>query len=484
MRLVPLAATIDIRGAPLAFPAGALLRRRRGGFGQITEQGPQVSIGGAFDEEVQAFQPFPRFSYWYLRRFATGLQNKGPSPIHHHRTKAQLGAGALFSASRRKRRSKNIPPGGSFEDWGDEGPGGTSRPACQARAPQFDFGIGIELASRKVIGFRTTLHLPQNRIRIAALILVFCCAGWAFSFPATKALEMLGRREAPNNGSVFFAALCVTLRFAAAAALLGLFLRRRLLALTRLEFQQGFGLGLMGGVGLVLQMDGMVYTLASTSASLTQAYCLWLPVWFALRHREFPPVGVFGACVLVLVGGAVLAGVDWGRLRLGRGEWETLAGSIFFAGQILWLERPQFRANHVGRFTFVMFVTVALTSLPIAWATARQPRDLLVAYTSPPAVALLALLIVVCTLISFFLANRWQPELHATQAGLLYATEPIFTAAVALFVPGIISHWSGIEYPNEQLTWNLLVGGSLILVANVWMQFWPGSVAPSSSERP
>ncbi|HAB18926.1 MAG TPA: hypothetical protein DCE44_21110 [Verrucomicrobiales bacterium] len=61
MRLVPLAATIDTRGAPLAFPAGFLLGRRHRRFRQITEQGPQIAVARAFDEEVTAFKPFPRF---------------------------------------------------------------------------------------------------------------------------------------------------------------------------------------------------------------------------------------------------------------------------------------------------------------------------------------------------------------------------------------------------------------------------------------
>ena len=84
--------------------------------------------------------------------------------------------------------------------------------------------------------------------------------------------------------------------------------------------------------------------------------------------------------------------------------------------------------------------------------------------------ALIALLVVVCTLISFLLANRWQPEVPATEAGLLYCTEPVFTSAVSLFLPGLISRWAGVPYPDEQLSWNLAAGGGLILAANVWLQ--------------
>jgi drug/metabolite transporter (DMT)-like permease len=312
-------------------------------------------------------------------------------------------------------------------------------------------------------------HHHPNRTK-AARILVFCCACWAFSFPAMKALEQLGRIEAPGNSTFFFASLGVAIRFGVAALLLAIVILPRLSALTRLELHQGVGLGILGAIGLVLQMDAMAYTRASTCAFLTQGYCVWLPIWFSLRHRRPPPLLVLVSSVMVLLGGAILAGVSWGQLRLGRGEWETLAGSIVFAAQILWLERPVYRGNDVYRFSAVMFATIAALCLPVAALSAQSPLDLAVAFRSPAAITLLGVLIVLCTLITFLLANRWQPEVPATEAGLLYATEPVFTAAVSLVVPGWITQFAGIHYPNERLTANLLVGGGMILAAIILLQ--------------
>jgi hypothetical protein len=42
-----------------------------------------------------------------------------------------------------------------------------------------------------------------------------------------------------------------------------------------------------------------------------------------------------------------------------------------------------------------------------------------------------------------------------------------------MFLPGWFSTMSGISYPNEQIGWRLLIGGSLITVANVLMQLRP-----------
>lgn len=311
-------------------------------------------------------------------------------------------------------------------------------------------------------------HYPNRAT--AARVLVFCCACWAFSFPAMKALEQLGRMEAPSNSTFFFASLGVAIRFGLAAFVLAILILPRLSALTRSELHQGVGLGVLGAIGLVLQMDAMAYTQASTCAFLTQGYCIWLPIWFSLRHRRLPPVLVIVASGMVLLGGAILAGVSWGNLRLGRGEWETLAGSVVFAAQILWLERPVYRGNDVYRFSTVMFATMAALTLPVAAFSARNVQDLAVAFRSPAAMTLLVVLVVFCTLVTFLLANRWQPEVPATEAGLLYSTEPMFTAAVSLVVPGWISQFAGIHYPNERLTANLLVRGGMILAAVILLQ--------------
>jgi drug/metabolite transporter (DMT)-like permease len=307
----------------------------------------------------------------------------------------------------------------------------------------------------------------------ASLVLVFTCACWAFSFPIMKSIEQVGRDAVPGASSVFFAALCIAIRFTLAGLVLGTFCGRSLTGVTRLEIQQGGGLGLFGGLGLVLQMDGMAYTLASTSAFLTQAYCVLIPVWMCLRHLRWPAPQVAGACFLALLGAALLARLGSDGFRFGRGEWETLAGSVLFTGQILWLERPVFHGNNSMRATTVMFFVMALTTWPMALLTAPTPGATIAAYSSPSALTLLLLLTGLCTLITFPLANHWQPRITATQAGLLYCTEPVFTSFIALFFPGWISHATGIRYPNETLTFHLVSGGLLILAANAWLLLHP-----------
>ena len=296
-----------------------------------------------------------------------------------------------------------------------------------------------------------------------------------------KALAQVGLAHQPGASSLFLSFLCVAIRFTAAGVLLGLSCLASRPLFTRLEWEQGLGIGVMGGIGLVLQMDGMSYTLASTSAFLTQAYCVIIPLWFSLLHRKPPVPRVVGACLLTLVGAAVLAGLGTEGFRFGRGEWETLAGSLSFTGQILWLERPRYRVNRARHSTVIMFLVMAATAWPFALWLVPSGGPLFLAYSNTAALGLFAILVGLCTLVTFPLAVLWQPRVSATQAGLLYCTEPIFTSAVALFVPGWLSRFASIDYANETLTRNLMVGGLLILAANGWLVLLP---LPAPEEPP
>lgn len=320
---------------------------------------------------------------------------------------------------------------------------------------------------------------PRARRLPAVALLVLATACWSLSFPVMKAMTLAQQAMLPEVNTWFTSALCVAYRFALAAAGLALLLGRGGRGLTRREVEQGLGLGLFGSGGLLLQMDGLAWTDASTSAFLTQFYCVLIPLWFALRRRRWPSGRVLAACGAVLAGVALLAGVDWRALRLGRGEVETLLGSVLFTGQILWLQRPVYAGNDVRRFSLVMFAVMAVAMLPVAVATTRQAGDWWRAFSTAPLLGCLATLVVVCTLGGYLLMNRWQPELPATQAGVIYCAEPVFVSLLVLFLPGELAGWLGVDYANEHWTSRLLLGGTLITAANVVL-----TLAPPPAEHP
>ena len=319
----------------------------------------------------------------------------------------------------------------------------------------------------------TPIRPPANggeRDRFAVFALILACALWGVSFPLVKTLHLDQSARIPGVSSEFLTAWILVARFLLAALILAPALVR-MGRPTRLEIRQGLLLAGFGGIGIALQVDGLAYTEASTSAFLTQAYCIVLPLWAAIQTRRPPTLRVIGATLLVLVGGAILAGIRPGHYRIGRGEAETLLAALFFSLQILSLEGKRFSANRGRPVTLVMCAGTGLLFLPVAFLLAPSPMSVVVAGSSWPAVGIVAVLAVFCTVGSFLLMNTWQRRLPAAEAGLIYTTEPVFTAAYALVLPVMLGGLAGVAYPNETLTLPLAIGGGLILAANIWMQW-------------
>ncbi len=300
--------------------------------------------------------------------------------------------------------------------------------------------------------------------------LILTCALWAISFPMVKALHLEQSARLPDASTLFLAAWQQLARFGLGAAMMLPFLNFRQRP-SRNEIEQGLMLAFWGGIGIWLQADALAHTEASTSAFLTQAYCIFLPLIACLKIRKAPEVRVVVATLLVLVGGAILAGLRPDHLRLGRGEMETLVAAVFFTFQILALENPRFQGNRGSMVTFIMFAGIGLLFIPVAVVSAPNLAACWEAGASIPAVALVACLALVCSVGGYQLMIHWQPLVSATEAGLIYTMEPVFTAIFVLFLPALLGKLVNQSYPNESLTTSLLTGGVLILAANILMQW-------------
>lgn len=307
---------------------------------------------------------------------------------------------------------------------------------------------------------------------------------WGLSFPVVKALLLLHERLRPGLDPWFSAVYTVAPRFILAVLVLTIWhevrrllsparRRERLWHATRPEWRQGVTIGLFAAMGMLLQNDALNYTEASTSAFLTQITSFLIPIWVAVRFRRNPGLRVWFCCALVMAGVAILGQFNWQTWRFGRGEWETMLSALFFMGQILTLDRPDFSTNRSLQVTWIMFATEAVVFWSLAAGTAPDLAMLIEPWTSGPWLGLTAILTLFCTFGSFGLMNAWQPKITATEAGLMYCIEPIFASLMALFLPGLFSIWAAVNYPNERATWTLLVGGALITSANIILQLKP-----------
>ncbi|MES2923921.1 MAG: EamA family transporter, partial [Verrucomicrobiota bacterium] len=226
-----------------------------------------------------------------------------------------------------------------------------------------------------------------------------------------------------------------------------------------------------GGSGMGLQADALAYTDASTSAFLTQAYCIILPLWACLRLRKRPATRVVLSTLMVLAGGAILSGLRPDHLKLGRGEIETLCAAVIFTFQILTLEDSRYEGNRGLPVSFVMFLGIAVLFMPVTAIVAPNMGACFAAGASLQSFVFVGSLALFCSVGAYLIMNIWQPRVSATEAGLIYTTEPVFTALFVLFLPAVLGKFIGGIYPNETLSTSLITGGSLIVAANVLMQW-------------
>jgi drug/metabolite transporter (DMT)-like permease len=317
----------------------------------------------------------------------------------------------------------------------------------------------------------------QGRPR-AGLALLTACALWGMSFPVIKTLNAAARAADPGIDGWFVAALMVALRFGLAAAVL---LAVRPVMPNPGELLQGVLLGLVTGLGMLLQTDGLSYTEASTSAFLTQGYVVILPIVSFAMTRRAPSLRVISCALLVLVGLAVLARFDPRSLSLGRGELETLAAAACFTVQILLLDVKRYRDHRADPVTTTMFLSIALLLVPIIVHTARSTHDFESAIAARGSFWMIAIIVALPTLCSFLLMNRFQRHVTPSEAGIIYASEPVFASTLALFLPAMLSTLARIDYTNERIGPRLLIGGALVVVANVLLSLSSDTREPEST---
>ena len=299
------------------------------------------------------------------------------------------------------------------------------------------------------------------------MLLIGTTVLWGLSFPLLRGLELVQRAGAPQVSSTALACADVAMRFALAVLFLLPIYGGQLARVTGREWSQAIGLALFAAGGLYLQTLGLAWTDASVAAFLTQLYTLIVPLIVAMRDRRFPSLRVVVACVLVLIGAALLSPGLLRHFTLGPGELVIIVSTFFMASQIVWVERPIYVENRAGVVTLIMFAILAglfAAGYFLMGGTANAAGQL---FCTPVLWTLTLALVLLCTVFNFLVMNAWQRCVSATEAGLIYCIEPVVATVLAAFLPGWISRFASITYANETLTWSLLVGGVLIVGATV-----------------
>ena len=323
----------------------------------------------------------------------------------------------------------------------------------------------------------------RNRF-FAILMLLLTTMWWGLAYPVNKALLELQHPLAGETNELIRIGLCLGSLFGLAAICLLLLVAFRPGRFTAREFQQGVGVGIFTAAGIWLLFLGLRYTSGSTVAFLNQFYSAEIVIFVALQSRRWPSLRTTCALIAMIAGCWILSGFDPKALTLGKGELFGLLCSFGFAAQVLWNGRALYSENDALRSTTIMAATVAVIILAASIPFAPSPKVLVDIFSTPATVGVGAFSAITWIVAGYWLLIAFQRFVSATQAAVILAFEPVFAAAFAFFVPGLISHLTGSTYQNEALTPALLKGGGLILLANLVLQLNSEPAEPSAGSSP
>jgi drug/metabolite transporter (DMT)-like permease len=338
--------------------------------------------------------------------------------------------------------------------------------------------------------------MPKSFPWIPVIALIFVNGLWGFSFPLVKVLNEMSDVHfgvPPHHESTVFRVLVsawmIATRFTLALVIMCIVWNSLVRRAKPREWLAGFYIGAMFYCGLVLQVIGLASIPASRSGFLTSLTAVFTPLFGAWIFRKYPSKWMVLGIALAVLGVVILTGLvvrtpsGFGLAPDAADRWTigdtlTTLGSVFFAFQVLFLDHYGKKIDSVA-VTPSMFLTASVlgwitvglilgTSLKEQTGVADMAFFDWVQLSMRPVflIALFALAIL-CSLLAFGWMNKFQPSITAAQAAVIYSLEPVFASTWALFLPGMLSLLSGIEYLNEQVTWGLLSGGVLILLANV-----------------
>ncbi|MBI4890996.1 MAG: DMT family transporter [Acidobacteria bacterium] len=256
----------------------------------------------------------------------------------------------------------------------------------------------------------------------AELALVVVALIWGSAFVVVK--------EALADVSTF---AFLGLRFAIAAVLLAVVLRKHLGRARVAEWKGGMVCSGLLFLGFALQTAGLRVTTASKSAFLTGLYIVLVPLLGSFVKRSRPRWMELAGAVLATAGTALMTsgGLD---AHLNLGDAMTAGCAVAFAAHLLAVEHYSRKMDY-ERLSLYQVAGVALLS-GLAAGSVETPR---VVWTTALWIGLITTA-VLATALSFALYTWAQKHTSATKAVLILALEPVFAGLVAWALIG--EDWS------------------------------------------
>lgn len=286
----------------------------------------------------------------------------------------------------------------------------------------------------------TPMPTTRTTTTLATLGLLAMTAVWGSTFVLIK--DVVARMPVADFLAV---------RFVIAAVVMLALFARPVLRLDRRQVLRGLLLGVIYGIGQLLQTWGLSLISPSVSGFATGMYVVFTPILALLLLRQHM-AGVVWLAVLLSTAGLALLSLNGVSIDLG--VWLTLASAALYALHIVLLGQWSRQGEAFG-LSAVQMVAIALVCL-----LATAPHGPVLPPDSSAWFAVLYMALIAGA--GAMLMQTWaQSHLPATRAAIVMTTEPVFAAAFAVLLG------------SDVLSWRMLLGGGLILAAMYLVELMP-----------
>lgn len=277
----------------------------------------------------------------------------------------------------------------------------------------------------------------MERKQLLLILLIIGTAFWGISYSVTK----MAIGDYSPNTFLFY-------RFLLAVIVLTIIFWKYVRKTNLEAVKTGVILAFPMFLGIQLQTVGLKYSDASQCSFIAGLTVIIIPLMKLAVYKTKASLKIWIAAVTALAGLFIIAIQD--KFTINIGDLFTIAGAFAFAVYLITVEKHSVLKNLlysiVPMFAFCALFTfcLAITDSQAVWFPKNDTFWLGVVYCA-----------LFSTAYMYTVSNISQRYLSAERVAVIYLFEPVFGAIGAFFILG------------ENLSWRLLLGGTLIFTATI-----------------
>ena len=248
----------------------------------------------------------------------------------------------------------------------------------------------------------------------------------------------------------------ISVRFLISAGLLFIIFFKRITKVSKKTIFHGFILGLILVSAYIVQTRGLQFTTSSRNAFLTSSYCVMTPflAWLIVKSKPTIKNVVCAVVCIVGIGFVSLSNQEGTGSNVLLGDFLTIIAAVFFALQIIFIDKYQKQKDDFSALLFMELLTVGVIC-GIGSLIFELPNGTAGYILNSEQIFKILYLTIACTLVAQLCQMYGQKLTTSNQASLILSLEAVFGALFSVLLG------------NEVLSTGLIIGFVIIFIAMV-----------------